>query len=155
MNSARPAHAHDFGELIVYQKSRVLAQRIFELSRTFPREETYSLTDQVRRSSRSVGAQIAEAWAKRPYERNFLSKLADANGELFETQHWIDVAADCLYITAETRSQLHDQCREVGRLIGGMVAKADLFCQPDRMHVKEAGAEYSVDSGDFNSEDPG
>ena len=104
MNSARPAHAHDFGELIVYQKSRVLAQRIFELSRTFPREETYSLTDQVRRSSRSVGAQIAEAWAKRPYKRNFLSKLADANGELFETQHWIDVAADCLYITAETRN---------------------------------------------------
>ena len=147
MNGATPAHANHFSELIVYQKSRALSQRIFEVTRTFPREEAYSLTDQVRRSSRSIGAQIAEAWAKRPYERSFLSKLADANGELYETEHWIDVAADSHYITQETRNQLYDHCREIGRLLGGMVAKASLFCQPDRTYLKEAGADYFT-SGD-------
>ena len=80
-------HAKGFRELIAYQKARQLAQEIFEMTRLFPREERYSLTDQIRRSSRSVGAQIAEGWAKRWYEKSFVSKLVDADGEQMETQH--------------------------------------------------------------------
>jgi four helix bundle protein len=71
----------------VYQKTRLLVREIFELTQIFPREEMYSLTDQIRRSSRSVSAQIAEAWAKRWYEKSFINKLVDANGEQMETQH--------------------------------------------------------------------
>ena len=80
-------YANSYKELIVYQKARQLARDIFELSKTFPREETYSLIDQIRRSSRSIGAQLAEAWAKRRYEKHFISKLTDANGEQQETLH--------------------------------------------------------------------
>ena len=87
-----------FSELVVYQKARQFAREIFAITRTFPREEMYSLIDQIRRSSRSVGAQIAEAWAKRRYEKHFVSKLTDAEGELHETQHWIGIALDCGYM---------------------------------------------------------
>ncbi len=84
-----------YRELEVYKLSRQLAKEIFEVSKKFPKEEMYSLTDQVRRSSRSVGAQIAEAWAKRKYEKHFVSKLTDADGEQQETQHWIETSLDC------------------------------------------------------------
>src|SRR3970282_2655805 len=94
-------HARCFRDLIVYQKTTAVAKRIFELTKRFPRDETYSLTDQVRRSSRSVGAQIAEAWAKRRYEKHFVNKLTDADGEQQETQHWVDTAADCTYVPQE------------------------------------------------------
>ena len=85
-------HAQSFRDLHVYQQARRVAKQVFELTRGFPKEERYSLTDQVRRSSRSVGAQIAEAWAKRRYKKHFVSKLTDADGEQQETQHWIDSA---------------------------------------------------------------
>jgi four helix bundle protein len=90
-------HANSFKELVVYQKARDLAKSVFEITKTFPKEEMYSLTDQIRRSSRSIGAQIAEAWSKRRYERHFISKLTDADAEQLETQHWIIVAQDCEY----------------------------------------------------------
>ena len=86
------SYAKSFRDLLVYQKARQLAQEIFQVTSTFPREEMFSLTDQIRRSSRSIGAQIAEAWAKRRYERHFLSKLTDADGEQQETQHWLETA---------------------------------------------------------------
>ncbi|MBL7161588.1 MAG: four helix bundle protein [Anaerolineales bacterium] len=89
-------YASNFRELVVYQKSRQLSRE-----KTFPKEEMYSLIDQIRRSSRSIGAQIAEAWAKRRYERHFISKLTDADGEQYETQHWIDVASDCGYLNTK------------------------------------------------------
>ena len=92
-------HARRFFDLIVYQRAREVAREVFELSKSFPKEEKYSLIDQVRRSSRSVGAQIAEAWAKRRYERHFVSKLTDADAEQLETQHWIQVARECGYLT--------------------------------------------------------
>jgi four helix bundle protein len=76
-----------------------VSRRFFELSKSFPAEERFSLTDQGRRSSRSIGAQIAEAWAKRGYEKHFVSKLTDADGEQQETQHWVDAALDCGYLT--------------------------------------------------------
>ena len=82
-------YAKSFRELEVYKLSRELAGEIFQISKSFPKEETYSLTDQIRRSSRSIGAQIAEAWAKRRYEKHFISKLTDADGEQQETQHWL------------------------------------------------------------------
>jgi four helix bundle protein len=84
------AHVKGFHELVVYQQARTLAHEIFAVTCKFPKEETFSLTDQVRRSARSVGAQVAEAWAKRRYEKHFISKLTDADGEQQETQHWID-----------------------------------------------------------------
>ena len=84
-----------YQELEVYKFSRKLSKEIFEITRKFPKEEMYSLTDQIRRSSRSVGAQIAEAWGKRRYEKHFISKLTDADAERLETQHWIEIAFDC------------------------------------------------------------
>ena|SRR5438105_10879054 len=95
-------YAKSFRDLIVHQKARQLAKLIFEQSKSFPREESYSLTDQIRRAARSIGAQIAEAWGKRRYERHFISKLSDADSEQLETQHWTDVAFDCGYINEGT-----------------------------------------------------
>jgi four helix bundle protein len=92
-------YVKSFKSLEVYKLSRRLSKEIFEISKKFPRDEMYSLTDQIRRSSRSVGAQLAEAWAKRKYEKHFVSKLTDADGEQLETQHWIEVATDCSYLS--------------------------------------------------------
>ncbi len=108
-------HANSFRELIVYQKSREVARAIFQLSKAFPKEETFALTDQMRRASRSVGAQIAEAWGKRPYQRHFLSKLTDADAEQLETQHWVDVASDCGYLTEAHRLKLLANLTEIGK----------------------------------------
>ena len=77
--------AQSFRDLIVYKKSRLLQQEIFKLTRKFPKDESFSLTDQIRRSSRSIGANLAESWAKRRYEKHFISKLTDADGEQMET----------------------------------------------------------------------
>ena len=121
-------HARSFRDLHVYQKARCVAKHVFELTRGFPQEERYSLTDQLRRSARSVGAQIAEAWAKRRYEKHFVSKLTDADGEQQETQHWIDSAHDCEYITDQQRNALISDLAEIGRMLGGMMQKADSFC---------------------------
>lgn len=99
-----------FRDLLVYQKSRKLALEIFQFTKSFPQEEMYALTDQIRRSSRSIGGQIAEARAKRRYERHFVSKLTDADGEQQETQHWIGVAYDCEYWDLTTATRLREQC---------------------------------------------
>lgn len=137
-------YVETFRELIVYQKARAMAQEIFLATRTFPKEEIYSLTDQIRRSSRSVGAQIAEAWAKRRYEKHFVSKLTDADGEQLETQHWIEVAADCGYLSQEQARHLLERCTEVGRLLGGMISKPELFVPPSLQSTHEPGSEYFV-----------
>ncbi|NTV32886.1 MAG: four helix bundle protein [Deltaproteobacteria bacterium] len=121
-------HAKSFRDLIVYKKARAVAKRIFEISKTFPKEERYSLTDQVRRSSRSIGAQIAEAWAKRRYEKHFVSKLSDADGEQLETQHWIETAEDCEYLTSSQATEVNDELSEIGRMLNSMMNKADQFC---------------------------
>src|SRR4029077_18938042 len=84
----KTAYARSFKDLRVYQKAREVSQAVFKLSKGFPKEETYSLTDQIRRAVRSIGAQIAEAWGKRRYEKHFVSKLTDADAEQLETQHW-------------------------------------------------------------------
>ena len=97
-------HANSFRDLEVYTLASQLAKEVFEISKTFPKEERYSLTDQLRRSSRSTGAQIAEAWAKRRYVAHFVSKLTDADGEQQEAQHWLGTARACQYITEEVES---------------------------------------------------
>jgi four helix bundle protein len=122
------SHAKSFRDLMVYKKARAVAKKIFELSKKFPKEELYSLTDQVRRSSRSIGAQIAEAWAKRRYEKHFVSKLSDADGEQLETQHWIETAEDCGYLTSSQAIEINDELSEIGRMLNSMMSKADKFC---------------------------
>jgi four helix bundle protein len=121
-------HVNSFRELEVYKKARKISQEIFELSKSFPKTEMYSLTDQIMRSSRSVGAQIAEAWAKRRYEKHFISKLTDADGEQQETQHWIETSFDCKYISSEKREYFISEYSEVGKMIYSMINKSSLFC---------------------------
>lgn len=122
------AYVSSFTELEVYQLCRQLAKEIFELSKTFPKEEAYSLTDQMRRASRSIGGQIAEAWAKRKYERHFVSKLTDADGEQFETVHWVMTANDCSYLSSEVATSLVDRYGSVHRMLESMQDKAASFC---------------------------
>ena len=137
-------HARSFRDLVVYQRVRHVAKDVFELTKGFPKEERYSLTDQVRRSSRSVGAQIAEAWAKRRYEKHFVSKLTDADGEQQETQHWVESAHDCGYLTKQQMGKLVADLSEVGRMLGSMMQKSSSFCDQDSQMVREDHAEYFV-----------
>ena len=118
-----------FEELEAYQLAFALQQRIFVETRAWPREEAYSLTDQIRRSSRSVGANISEAWAKRRYPAHFLSKLTDADGELQETRHWLASANACAYIEVSIYDELKQDAERVGRKLGGMMAKHASFCR--------------------------
>jgi len=85
-------YVKSFRELEVYKLSREVSKEIYILTRCFPKEELFSLTDQIRRSSRSVDAQISEAWGKRRYEMHFISKLTDADSEQLETQHWLEIS---------------------------------------------------------------
>jgi four helix bundle protein len=121
-------YAKSFRDLEVYKLARQLSREIFDVTKRFPKEEMYSLTDQVRRSSRSVGAQIAEAWAKRRYVKHFVSKLTDSDGEQQETQHWIETALDCEYITHELNNDLLERYASVGKMLNSMIDKADKFC---------------------------
>ncbi|NBC82221.1 MAG: four helix bundle protein [Bacteroidetes bacterium] len=122
-------YAGSFKELEVYKQTRELARIIFELTKTFPKEEKYSLTDQIRRSSRSVGAQIAESWGKRRYEKHFISKMTDADAEQYETQHWIEVAYENRYIDQNTKLELIDKCEGIGKMIGSIIDKSFQFCK--------------------------
>ncbi len=139
-------YAKSHRDLIVYQKARELTNEVFQLTRGFPKEEVFSLTDQIRRSSRSIGAQIAEAWAKRRYEKHFISKLTDADGEQQETQHWLETALDCRYFTAEECARLVERSAEIGRLIQGMINKAEMFCDRAAHSVSENQAEYFIEA---------
>src|SRR5438094_5426908 len=105
--------------LDVYKRSFQAAMQIFEVSKSFPKEETYSLTDQIRRSSRSVCANLAEAWRKRRYEAAFISKLSDAEAETAETQVWIEFAVKCEYIDREKARTLYERYeRALGTIVG-------------------------------------
>lgn len=117
----------DFKELIVYKKSFVLAMEIFKLSKGFPKEEKYSLTDQIRRSSRSVCANIAEAYRKRLYIKNFVSKLTDSDAENSETVVWLDFALECKYLEKEIHDQMLFETVEIGRLLNYMIQNPEKF----------------------------
>ncbi|MBM4143685.1 MAG: four helix bundle protein [Lentisphaerae bacterium] len=144
--------AKGFRDLIVYQKASGVARRVFELTKPFPKEEIYSLTDQVRRSSRSIGAQIAEAWAKRRYPNHFVSKLTDADGEQNETQHWIDTAVDCGYLSDAQAREINDQTQEIGRMLQSMIDRAEDFQGGDHARVRETPAAYGSLAEFFCSE---
>jgi len=116
-----------FRDLKVYQLAYKLAMEIFRESKAFPRDERYSLTDQMRRSSRSTTANIAEGYRKRRYRNMFLSKLADADGEATETQVWLDFARDCGYLSRERYQELASGYEELGRMLGGMLAHPEKF----------------------------
>ena len=101
---------------------------IHKITKTFPVEEKYSLVDQIRRSSRSVAANIAEAWRKRRYKKAFISKLTDCSGEASETEVWLDFSKDLGYLELTKYNELIEKCDEVGRMLSGMIGKADKFC---------------------------
>ncbi len=114
-------------ELTVYLKAYELAMRVFDVSKRFPPEERWALTGQIRRSSRSVCNNLREAWAKRRYETHFLSKLTDCDGESNETDTSLDFARDCNYITSDEHRLLSELNREVGRMLGSMIANRAPF----------------------------
>src|SRR5678815_2261179 len=114
-------------DLIVYQKAYALAMEIFEASKKFPAKEKYSLTDQIRRSSRSVCTNLREAWAKRKYEAHFVSKLTDADGENGETETWLDFAYDRRYQSKGDHAIFTEKCREVGAMLGSMINNPSSF----------------------------
>ena len=120
--------AQSFRDMEVYQESFRLQQEIFKMSKKLPAEERYSLTDQIRRSSRSIGANLAESWAKRRYPAHFLSKLTDADGELQETLHWINSALDCSYWSETAARYLSEHAAAVGRLLGSTIKNYESFC---------------------------
>lgn len=122
-------YALSFKDLETYKLAREISYEIFIVSNSFPREEKYSLTDQIRRSSRSVGAQIAESWGKRKYIRHFVSKLTDSDSEQFETQHWLEIAFECKYISKEQFTDLTLKCESLGKMINHMMQKANQFCK--------------------------
>ena len=114
-------------DLAVYKLSFELAMQIFELTKSFPSEERFALTSQIRRSSRSICLNLREAWAKRRYEAHFVSKLTDCDGEANETDSSLDFAKACGYISEGKHKELTSMCSEIGRMLGGMMKKASSF----------------------------
>jgi len=139
-------YAKGVSDLFVYQKAKAVSGAVFVLSRSFPKEETFALTDQMRRAASSVGAQIAEAWAKRRYEKHFISKLTDADAEQMETQHWVSEALDSGYISSADAKELTAALLEIGRMLNGMIRKSDAFCGDPSSLVKEDTADYFADA---------
>ena len=118
----------DYEDLDVYLLAFELQQEIYKLTKRFPNEERYSLTDQIRRCSRSIGANIAEAWAKRRYKAHFISKLTDADGEQLEMRHWLKTALKCGYIVTDEYQRLVSKCHEIGKKLGRVMIDADKWC---------------------------
>jgi len=144
----RLGYARGFRDLVVYKKAASVATAVVEVTKAFPKEEMCSLTDQIRRSSRLIGAQIAEARAKRRYEKHFISKLTDADAEQQETQHWIDSAEACGYLDRELSETLNADLHEIGCMLNSMISKSDRFCCQHGDTVKETTAEYSTTDTD-------
>ena len=117
----------DFKQLLAYKKAFSLSMEIFEVSKSFPKEEIYSLTDQIRRSSRSVCANITEAYRKRRYPKHFTSKLTDSDGENSETSTWLDFALACNYISKDIYTKFSIQNKDIGKLINYMINNPGKF----------------------------
>ncbi|GIV61503.1 four helix bundle protein [Rhodocaloribacter litoris] len=133
-----------FRELRVYQQALEASMHLFVLSKAWPVEERYALTDQIRRSSRSVCANIAEAWRKRRYPNHFVSKLTDADAEVAETQSWLDMALRCGYLSAEQHGKLDATYEAIASGLVGMMQHRDTWCGPARL--REEPVPYSPDS---------
>jgi four helix bundle protein len=118
-------------DLGVYKLANEFAMEIFEITKTFPSEEKYALTSQIRRSSRSICLNLREAWAKRRYAAHFVSKLTDCDGENAETDSSLDFAKQCGYISPQQHAALSEKCAEIGRMLGGMIKKSESFLVPE------------------------
>ncbi len=118
----------NFKELLVYKKAFEQAMRVFEVSKRFPKAEEYSLTDQIRRSSRSVCTNIGEAWRKRRYPASFVSKLTDADAEATETIIWLDFSLGCAYVDSTVHTQYSSEYEEIGKMLGAMISAPEKFC---------------------------
>ncbi len=127
-NRTKQMKIDSWRDLEAYKNAFVLQQLIFDSSKAWPKSESYSLIDQIRRSSRAIGANITESWAKRRYPAHFISKLTDADGELQETLHWLASAEACDYIDSETAADFKSKASIIGRQIGGMINKHESFC---------------------------
>jgi len=119
---------NSFLGLDVYNDAFGSQQRIFELSKKWPTDERFSLTSQIRRSSRSIGSNLAEAWAKRRYPAHFVSKLTDADGERQETEHWICTVEVCQYEPQAVTNALREAITSIGKRLGRMIDKHESFC---------------------------
>jgi four helix bundle protein len=128
-NSSDKGAVQNYTELRVYQLAFEAAMRIYELSKPWPPEEKYSLTDQIRRSSRSVCGNIAEAWRKRRYPAHFVSKLSDADTEAAETEVWLDFAMRCNYIEEADHRQLRDNYDHICRMLCKMMTTPERWCK--------------------------
>jgi len=117
-----------FRDLKVYQLSYTLAMEVFHQTKKFPFEERYSLTDQLRRASRSIPANLAEAWKKRRYEKLFVSKLIDCAGEAAEVEVWLDVARDCGYFQIDRHQYFLQKYEEVNKMLHSMIQQPEKFC---------------------------
>lgn len=118
-----------YRDLKVYQLAFKCAMHIFEISKKWPREERYSLTDQIRRSSRSVCENIAESWRKRRYPAHFVSKLSDSDAEAAETEVWLDFAFHCSYLAEKDHTELRDDYDHIGRMLTKMIENPDPWCK--------------------------
>jgi len=119
---------HGYKDLIVYKKAFILSTSIFKITKAFPREEMFSLTDQMRRSSRSVGSNIAESWGKRRYVKSFIAKLVDSQAEACETRHWLDQSLVYKYINAEQYKELTGLLQEIQKMLNAMIQNPNKFC---------------------------
>jgi four helix bundle protein len=152
------AIARSFRDLNVYLRAQGTAQKIFELSREFPAKERYALTDQIRRSSCSVKAMIAEAWGQRRYKAVFVNKLDEALGEATETQSWLDDARDARYLSAAEFNALDSKYISIGQMLSRMIDRAEDFCKHSpatdyraisRVEEKESANEQSSNIEEF------
>jgi four helix bundle protein len=121
----------DYTDLLAYRSSFQPSKEIFEVTKQFPKEEMYALTNQFRRAIRAVGANIAEAWGKRRYEKHFVSKLTDADAERLETQHWLRTSYACEYLTKDDAEKMNESMLELGRLLNGMIERSSAFVVGD------------------------
>lgn len=136
-STGRVARTH--ADLRVFQRSFEAAMRIFEISKSFPNEEKYSLTDQMRRSSRSVSANIAEAWRRRRYPASFVKSLTDAEAEAAEVQVWLSFAMRCGYLDESQFDELRDEYSAMLRSISGMIQHRDKWCSTPAASLKRSG----------------
>ena len=121
------AQINSFRDLIVFQKAYALAMKIFTFTKTFPKEERYSLTDQIRRSSRSITSNVAEAWAKKIYPKSFVNKLSDSLAEEYETEVWLDYCRDCEYISIDKYNDLINGYAEVRKMLISIINNPEKF----------------------------
>jgi len=130
------AKSKGYRDLIVYQKAFALAMKIFHVTKKFPKEERFSLVDQVRRSSRSVCSCIAEAYRKRKYQGYFVNKISDADGENSETIVWLEFALSCGYISLEEQQELESSAEETGRMLNSMLENPEKFLPKEKQTIE-------------------